>query len=45
MDPYLVTGILVDTTVLNSKYTSELISAYKKFKGNIELDDVDSAER
>ncbi len=43
MDPYLVTGILVDTTVLDSKYTSELLTAYKNFKGTVEV--VDSVER
>jgi glutamine synthetase len=43
MDPYLVTGILVDTTVLDSKYTSELLTAYKNFKGTVEVND--SVER
>jgi len=43
MDPYLVTGILVDTTVLDSKYTKEFLQAYKGFRGEAEI--VDSAER
>lgn len=29
IDPYLVSGMIVDTTVLNSKYCKELVAAYK----------------
>jgi len=32
IDPYLVTAILVDTTVLDSKYGDEIVAAYKKFR-------------
>jgi glutamine synthetase len=32
IDPYLVSGILVDTTCLNSKYCKEIVAAYKEFR-------------
>ncbi len=31
IDPYLVSGIIVDTTCLDSKYCDEILAAYKKF--------------
>lgn len=32
IDPYLVSAIMADTTILNSKYCSEIVGAYKEFK-------------
>lgn len=32
IDPYLVTAIIADTTILNSKYCNEMVMAYKEFK-------------
>lgn len=31
VDPYLATAILVDTTILNSKYCKEIMDFYKDF--------------
>ncbi|EAR82744.1 glutamine synthetase (macronuclear) [Tetrahymena thermophila SB210] len=32
IDPYLVSAILVDTTVLDSRYCDTIVAAYKKFR-------------
>lgn len=32
IDPYLVSGIIVDTTVLNSEFTDDIVKAYKEFR-------------
>lgn len=32
IDPYIVSGIIADTTILNSKYCGELVKAYKEFR-------------
>ena len=32
VDPYLCTSIMVDTTLLNSKYTSAILESFKYFK-------------
>lgn len=38
IDPYLVSAIMADTTILNSKYCAELCEAYKEFKKSREDD-------
>lgn len=37
IDPYLVSAILVDTTVLDSEFGEEIVSAYKKFRKSLHL--------
>jgi len=32
IDPYLVSCMIVDTTILNSKYCEEIVKAYKRFR-------------
>lgn len=35
IDPYLVTAIIADTTILDSKYCDEIVAAYKKFRKSL----------
>jgi len=39
IDPYLVTCMIVDTTVLDGKYCDEIVKAYKKFQKEAEDDE------
>jgi len=32
IDPYLVSAIIADTTILNSKFCKEIVEAYRRFK-------------
>jgi len=33
INSYLVSAIIADSTILNSKYNKEIVGAYKEFKG------------
>jgi len=39
IDPYLVSGIIVDTTLLDSKHTPEIVKAYRDFRKTLDLPD------
>ncbi len=39
IDPYLVTGIIVDTTCLNSQYCREILRQYKEFRKATGIED------
>lgn len=38
IDPYIVSAMIVDTTLLNSKYCKEIISQYKQYKKNLNIE-------
>jgi glutamine synthetase len=42
IDPYLVTAIIVDTTVLNSKHCNEICKGYKDFRRKLKIEEVDT---
>ena len=47
IDPYIVCGIMVDTTVLDSKHTPDMIAQYKDFavKAGYVLEELKSSKR